>query len=126
MLSGYPVVAVLPVVDIERAKAFYRDRLGLPALPEPLPGDEADFECGGGSRLRLYRRPPVAVEHTQATFEVDDIRAIVRELTARGVRFEQYDYEGFRTDADGIAEVAGVRGAWFKDTEGNILSVLQR
>lgn len=77
-------------------------------------------------KLELLRRDkPTKAEHTALTFEVDDIDREVAELEGRGVRFEDYDLPGLRTERH-IAKMDGERAAWFKDTEGNILCIHQR
>lgn len=123
MLANSRVMAVLPVVNQERAKKFYEETLGLKAV-EAAGG--VMFECGQGSRLALYQRDtPTKADHTVAGWEVDNVEEIVQALGEKGVVFEQYDMPGLKTNEQGIATMAGVKGAWFKDTEGNILSVVQ-
>ncbi len=83
--------------------------------------------CGHETNLILYRRDtPTKADHTAAGWMVDDIEEAVRDLRARGVVFEQYDMPGLKTNEQGIADSGTIKGAWFKDTEGNILSVGQR
>jgi predicted enzyme related to lactoylglutathione lyase len=60
--------------------------------------------------------------HTQVGFGVDDVEAEVADLKAKGVTFEEYDFPGLKT-VDGVAEIEGERAAWFKDCEGNLLSI---
>lgn len=123
MLANSPVSAVLPVVDLERARKFYEEKLGLQAAEMT---DGLVFECGQGTQLALYQRDtPTKADHTVAGFTVDDIEQVVEALGERGVVFEQYDMPGIQTDERGIATVENVVGAWFKDTEGNILSIIQ-
>ena len=119
MLSDSRVTAVLPVVDLERASKFYEEKLGLQAGEAP---GGVMFECGHGSQLALYQRDsPTKADHTAAGWEVDDVEKVVEDLREKGVVFEQYEM----TDEQGIANMGGVKGAWFKDSEGNILSVVQ-
>ncbi len=123
MLADSRVMAVLPVVDLERARKFYEDKLGLQAVQTP---EGVMYECGQGSGLVLYPRDtPTKADHTAAGWEVDDVEELVQALRAKGVVFEQYDMPGLKTDELGIATMEGVKGAWLKDTEGNILSVFQ-
>lgn len=123
MLANSRVSAVLPVVDTERARKFYEEKLGLKASEM---GGGVMFECGQGTQLALYQRnTPTKADHTVAGFTVDNIAQTVQDLRKRGVVFEQYDLPGLKTDERGIATIEGVKGAWFKDTEGNILSVVQ-
>ena len=123
MLADKRVAAVLPVVDLDRAKSFYEEKLGLKATSGP---EGLMFECGQGTMLALYEHSaPTKADHTQAAWAVENIEEAVQGLGARGVVFEQYDLPGLKTDERGIASVGTARGAWFKDTEGNILSVVQ-
>ena len=123
MLERHPLVVTVPASDIERAKAFYRDRLGLePVVETPA---WTSYRAGDGY-FQLYPSSYAGTaQHTIGGWIVDDIETVVAELRARGVVFEEYDLPGLRT-VDGIADLEGVeRGAWFRDSEGNILSVSQ-
>lgn len=124
-LTRAPVAANLPATDLERARSFYADRLGLKQADGAEAGALA-FEAGNDSMLYIYERDePTRAEHTVARWTVDDIEMAVRDLRARGVEFERYDMPGLKTDERGIAEAEGVKGAWFRDSEGNILAVAQ-
>ena len=125
MLTNAKVQPTLPVVDLERAKKFYEGMLGLKVIGEdPSPG--ALLQTGEGTSLYLYQRAATKADHTVASFGVKDVEAIVRELKAKGVIFEDVDLPSFKT-VDGIATMATpageFKGAWFKDTEGNILAI---
>jgi catechol 2,3-dioxygenase-like lactoylglutathione lyase family enzyme len=122
MFSPTMVVATLPITDLERAKAFYGETLGLTLLWENPAS--ARFRCGDGSELSIFKRPPTATEHTLAHFEVTDIEAAVRDLEAKGVAFIDYT-EGPLTTTGHIAQVGPARGAWFHDPDGNTLGVRQ-
>ena len=123
MLTNSPVAAILPAVDLERAKKFYKEKLGLQPINTPGPGG-AMFECGQGTQLYLYQRDTATkADHTVAGWKVENIEEVVRALRERGVVFEQYDLPGLKTDEDGIATSGPIKSAWFKDTEGNILSI---
>ncbi|MEJ0021435.1 MAG: VOC family protein [Candidatus Doudnabacteria bacterium] len=122
MLSNAKVTAVLPAADLERARKFYTEKLDLKE-DAPMPGG-ASFKCGGGTEIFLYQRPPVTVEHTQASFQVDDLDAEMKELRARGVVFEEYDMPEMKT-VNGVAIMDKWKSAWFKDSEGNILALGQ-
>lgn len=126
MLANAPIGPMLPVVNLERARAFYENKLGLP-LVEELSSDQAlTFECGEGTRLGVYQRPPAAsTDHTAAVWMVYDIEEAVRELNAAGVVFEQYDLPGLRTNRQGIADLGPELAAWFKDPDGNILGIVE-
>jgi catechol 2,3-dioxygenase-like lactoylglutathione lyase family enzyme len=113
------------VVDLERAKKFYEGTLGLKVIQEdPSPG--VVLQAGEGTTLYIYQRAATKADHTVAGFRVKDVEATVKELKAKGVVFEDVDFPGLKM-VEGIATMtipAGeFKGAWFKDTEGNILSV---
>ena len=118
MLSEFLAVTTLVVTDVDRAKPFYEEQLGLTLL------EETPFSCrfgaGKGSQLTVRRGQPPASGPTVAHFEVDDIEAQVRDLTSRGVTFEEYETP---KTVDFIAQVGPARGAWFKDPDGNVLGV---
>lgn len=123
MLNSEEIVATIPATDIDRAKKFYSDTLGF--------GDAEEYPGGwlfksGPSTFCLY--PTMSskpAEHTLASWSVSDVDSTVKELKASGVTFEDYDYPELKT-VDSIAEKDGMRCAWFKDSEGNILSVTQK
>ncbi len=123
MLSNAPISPTLPATDIERAKKFYSEKLGLKESAAQEPGG-VTFDCGKGTQLYIYQRGPVKVEHTLASFMVDDLEAEMAELRGRGVVFEEYDFPGLKT-VNGIADMGGFKAAWFKDSEGNILALGQ-
>lgn len=124
MLANVPVYAMIPVVDMERAKSFYEGKLGLgPATM--YGGDTVAYACGGGTRIGLYQRAPTKADHIVACFAVRDIETAVKELRAKGVQFEEYDFPGLKT-VNGTATRDGEKAAWFKDAEGNILELSQR
>jgi catechol 2,3-dioxygenase-like lactoylglutathione lyase family enzyme len=131
MLEHSDVAARLPAQDLERAKAFYAEKLGLRPVEE-RPGG-LRYRCGNGwfSLFESSGRP--SGNHTQLGWEVDDIEATVAHLRARGVVFEEYNLPGLKT-ANGIALVdgnypsrggLGERAAWFRDSEGNLLGIGQ-
>jgi catechol 2,3-dioxygenase-like lactoylglutathione lyase family enzyme len=122
MISATMVVPTLPVTDLERAKKFYGDTLGLTFLSESPAG--VRYRCGAVSEISVFKRPPVATEHTLAHFEVDDIEAVVKDLTAKGVEFLDYT-EGPLVTTDHIAQVGPARGAWIRDPDGNTLGLRQ-
>jgi predicted enzyme related to lactoylglutathione lyase len=113
----------LPTSDHERAKKFYGETLGL-ELEEDTPGGTF-YKLGAGHVFVYPSEFAGTNQATAATLLVDDIEAAVAELRERGITFEEYDFPGLKT-VDGIAEIEGEKGAWFKDTEGNILAVAQR
>ena len=122
MITATMAVATVPVTDLERAKEFYGDTLGLTFLWEtPV---AARFRCGSVSEISTFKRPPITTEHTLAHFEVDDIEAVVQDLAAKGVEFLDYG-EGPLTTTGHIAQLGPARGAWFRDPDGNILGIRQ-
>jgi catechol 2,3-dioxygenase-like lactoylglutathione lyase family enzyme len=126
MLTNKPLMPILPVVDLDRARQFYEKKLGLRPAPENVTEDGVIYEAGDGTRLEIDRRErPTKAEHTALTFEVDDIEREVIDLENRGVEFEDYDIPGLKT-AHHIARMDGVLAAWFKDPDGNILCLHQR
>ena len=120
MLESANVIATIPAQDLERAKSFYADKLGLKPAEER--GEGLRYVCGDGTFLLFQSSGQASGTHTQLGFEVDDLEAAVAQLRANGVVFEEYDLPGFKT-VDGIAEIEGERGAWFKDSEGNLMAV---
>jgi catechol 2,3-dioxygenase-like lactoylglutathione lyase family enzyme len=122
MLDSSDVYATIPASDLERAKAFYADKLGLKPSEERPEG--LRYRCGNGGFLLFESSGAASGDHTQIGWDVDDVEATVEELRDRGVVFEEYDLPGFKT-VNGIAEIAGEKGAWFKDSEGNLLSIGQ-
>jgi len=115
------VAPTLPAADIKRARKFYEEKLGLKVLMEdPSPG--IMLQCGQGTMLYVYQRAATKADHTVAAFKVDNIEAEVKELKSKGIKFEEYDMPGIKT-VNGIATMGNMKGAWFKDTEGNILNI---
>jgi catechol 2,3-dioxygenase-like lactoylglutathione lyase family enzyme len=123
MLSDFPVAPTIPVTDLQRAKTFYTEVLGL-TVDKENPGG-ISFNAGGNSKLYIYKRGPSKADHTLASFVVKDVEAEVDALIKKGVVFEQYDFPGLKTDKKGIAVLAdeGEKGAWLKDPDGNILAI---
>jgi catechol 2,3-dioxygenase-like lactoylglutathione lyase family enzyme len=118
MLANSLVVTTLVVTDLDEAKRFYQEQLGLTLLDEnPF---SFRFGAGKGSQLTVRRGQPPAGGQTVAHFEVDDIEDVVRDLTSRGVVFEEYETP---KTVNFIAQVGPARGAWFKDPAGNVLGV---
>lgn len=122
MLGATMVVATVPVTDLERAKAFYGESLGLTILWESPASIR--FRCGETSELSTFKRPPISTQHTLAHFEVTDIEATVRDLESRGVVFLDYT-EGPLVTTGHIAQIGPARGAWFHDPDGNTLGLRQ-
>jgi len=110
---------MLPVKDLDRARRFYEDALGL----EPLgakPDGKFIYRCGG-AELALFPKPEgTKAEHTAVSFRVDDISESVAALEKRGVRFADYDLPGLKT-VEHVCVLGSEKAAWFEDPEGNIL-----
>ena len=125
MLDQYNAEATLAASDIQRAKDWYRDKLGF--TPEEELPDGSCFYRSGSTRFFLYPTQFAGTaQNTVLGWDVDDIDKVVEELRGRGVLFEEYDFPGLKTE-NGIATLEGIeRAAWFKDSEGNILSIGQR
>jgi len=125
MLSDSTVTANIPAADLQRAKDFYADKLGLSPVQE-LIGEVLVYRTAGGTSFQVYRTDYAGqAGHTIAQWHVDDIEAQVHDLKAKGVTFEKYDMPGVEWDGD-IASMSGMgRAAWFRDSEGNIMCVDQ-
>jgi catechol 2,3-dioxygenase-like lactoylglutathione lyase family enzyme len=123
MLGNYWVSPSLPASDLERAKKFYEGTLGLKVAEEDPGG--LTFQAKGSELFVFISMGKSDGSFTQAGWEVDDIEAEVAELKGRGVSFEEYDYPELKT-VNSIAETADGKSAWFKDSEGNLLGLLQR
>jgi catechol 2,3-dioxygenase-like lactoylglutathione lyase family enzyme len=112
----------IPAKDLERTRRFYEDVLGAQAVMENPGGI---FYRSGDSFFSLYPTEFAGTaQHTLGSFMVQDVEGTVADLRAKGVTFEEYDLPGLKT-VNGIADLGGVRGAWFKDPEGNILAVVE-
>jgi catechol 2,3-dioxygenase-like lactoylglutathione lyase family enzyme len=130
MLKDGRVATRIPVQDLQRARRFYAEKLGLEPSQE-RPGD-LRYRCASGEFSLFESAGAAAGTHTQMSWEVDDIEATVAELKRRGVVFEHVDLPGLKT-VDGIAEIAGndpsqgrgERAAWFRDSEGNLMGIGQ-
>ena len=123
MLGDHPIRATIPATDMARARAFYVDVLGLKVVEENPEGVE--FESGGVGFGIYPTRAAAGSGATVATWEVPNLETEMKELRNRGLQFDDYDLPNFKT-VNGIAEIEGYRGAWFKDSEGNVLSLVQR
>jgi catechol 2,3-dioxygenase-like lactoylglutathione lyase family enzyme len=130
MLENGHVATRIPVQDMDRARAYYADKLGLEPVEE-RPGGLL-YRCANGEFALFESAGASPGTFTQMAFTVDDVVATVAELRSRGVVFEQVNVPGLTT-VDDIAEVAGnypsrgsgERAAWFRDSEGNMLGIGQ-
>lgn len=122
MLSEAPVGMNIPVRNAQEAKRFYEDVLG--ATPIWVGPTDIVYRTGH-TFFAIYETQAVGTaEHTLGTFVVDDLEATMTDLRGRGVMFEEYDMPGLKT-VDSIAQLGDNRIAWFKDPDGNILSVAE-
>ena len=123
MLTNAPIRAYLPASNLPRARKFYEQLIGLHPKEEYAGG--VIYECGG-AEVFLYPTPNAGTSKaSQAYWQVTDVEAEVADLKSRGVKFEDYNMPGINT-TNSIATGGGAKTAWFKDTEGNILAVIQR
>ena len=123
MLQKHPMYAYIPANDVARARAFYEQKIGLAPKEETAGG--VVYEFGEHTACFLYPTPNAGTSKaSQAFWQVDDIEREVAELKARGVKFEDYDMPGEKSE-NGIVTAGGAKAAWFKDSEGNILALVQ-
>jgi len=123
MLKDLKLHATIAVKDLDRARKFYEEKLGLTPYLDSEGG--LLYEVGGGTRFLLYPTSNAGTaQNTVMGFNTSDIHAEVQALKARGVVFEEYDYPGFKT-VNSIAESESGSAAWFKDSEGNIIGIVQ-
>ena len=125
MLNNASIMAVLPAKDIDRAKAFYRDKLGIEPS-ESMEEGTVMYTCGQGTRFLLYQTDNAGTaKNTQMGWETDDLEWEMAELRGRGLVFEDYDFPGLKTE-NGVATADWGKAAWFLDSEGNIVNIAQR
>lgn len=123
MLTQSRVHTTIPASDLERAKRFYEDKLGFTPIRH-LPAGVM-YRAADDTRFVVYPSPNAGkAPQTVMGFATDDVAGEVRALKAGGVVFEEYDYPTLKT-VDSIATRDGVSSAWFKDSEGNILGIVQ-
>lgn len=125
MLGQRTISAVLCSTDLVKSQEFYEQFLGLTLSPRTIK-NHLVFECGDGTTLLVYGRPGLnKADHTQIRFWTRDVEADVRELAARGVSFEDYDFPTLKT-VNHVATTPGIgKSAWFKDPDGNTLALFQ-
>ena len=125
MVKKNPVSAVLVSADLETSQDFYENKVALTLSPETIK-NHLLFDCGEGTTLLIYGRGGGnKADHTQVRFWSTDIDSDVAELVGRGVEFEEYDTEAFKT-VNHIVTSPGIgRSAWFKDPDGNTIALFQ-
>ena len=124
MLQKHPMYAYIPARDLARARAFYEQKVGLEAKQEIAGG--VVYECAGGTGCFLYPTPNAGTSKaSQAFWQVDDVDREIEALKSRGVVFEDYpDMPGERSKS-GAVTAGGAKAAWFKDSEGNTMALIQ-
>jgi catechol 2,3-dioxygenase-like lactoylglutathione lyase family enzyme len=124
LLERAVLETTIPVQDLERARSFYAEKLGLTPTSEGKIG--LRFRLADGGRFRLFRSGGKASgTHTQMAMMVNDLVAVVKELRARGLQFEEYDSPTLKTTG-GIADLGYAKAAWFKDSEGNLIGIAEQ
>ena len=122
MLQEAPMYSYIPAKDVSRARRFYEEKLGF--KPKEETEDGVVYEFGKGTACFLYPTPNAGTSQaSQAFWQVEDIEREVAELKARGVEFETYDMP--EMDENQISTAGGAKAAWFKDSEGNIMALIQ-
>ena len=121
MLKITESAATLPAQDIARARKFYEQKLGL--TPDEVGSDGGVYYKTGNTGFLVFpSMGKPSGDHTQLGIDVEDVTATVNELKKSGVKFENYDFPGLKTQ-DGVADMGGSKGAWFKDSEGNLIAI---
>jgi catechol 2,3-dioxygenase-like lactoylglutathione lyase family enzyme len=123
MLQKSPMYAYIPAKDVARARQFYETKLGFKVKAEIAGG--VAYECAQGTACFLYPTPNAGTSAaSQAFWQVQDVESEVAELKDKGVVFEEYSFPEMKTQ-NSIATAGGAKAAWFKDTEGNIMAIVQ-
>ena len=123
MLQNSPIIPYIPASDLARARQFYEEVIGFKPSQEVNGG--IVYRCGNGTEVFLYASQGAGTSKaSQAFFPVTDIKAEMTELRSRGLEFEHYDVPGMKMEDD-IMIGGGAMAAWFKDSEGNIMAIVQ-
>src|SRR3954452_12120851 len=123
MLTNTPAFSGFAVDDIDAARTFYGETLGLEGTDGPM--GVLGLNLAGGASVMIYSKPDSKpATYTVLNFQVEDIDGVVDELTSRGVVMERYD--GFKQDEKGVMRDNGPTIAWFTDPAGNILAVIEQ
>ena len=124
MLQESPLYAYFPASDLDRARRFYEETLGF--VPKSVTDDGVTYAFGGGSAAFLYLTDNAGTSKaSQAFWSVVDVDREIAELKERGVVFERYDDMPGQRSPEGAVIAGGAKAAWFKDSEGNILAIVQ-
>ena len=122
MLGDSAAIATIAVKDIQRAKKFYEDVVGLKPLDSQQP-DVVNYKTGKNKILVYKSQFAGSNKATAATWELDDVESVVTKLKSKGVAFEHYDFPGMKLKGD-VHVAGGFKAAWFKDPDGNILALV--
>ncbi len=121
MLTDYPIHATVAAIDFDRARRWYEETLGL--MPGELTPGGVWYRFAGDTWLLVYPTPSAGTaRNTVGGWTVKGIETVMADLRARGVTFEDYDFDDFKT-VDGLADFGTSKVAWFKDSEGNIFEI---
>jgi catechol 2,3-dioxygenase-like lactoylglutathione lyase family enzyme len=124
MLQTFPMYAYIPAKDVARARRFYEEKLGFKPKEEIAGG--VAYEFGGRTACFLYPTPNAGTSQaSQAFWQVADVEREVAELKRRGVEFEDYEVTDGTKSPSGVVTAGGAKAAWFKDSEGNIMAIIQ-
>ena len=124
MLQSVPMYSYIPAKDMARARRFYEDKLGLRPKEETNGG--VVYEFAGGTAAFLYPTPNAGTSQaSQAFWSVQDVDTEMQLLKSRGVQFENYDDMPGERSPQGAIIAGGAKAAWFKDSEGNIMALIQ-
>ena len=122
MFQPKSATAALPAQDINRAKTFYGEKLGLNPVEES--DEEVSYRVGDTQFILFPSSGKPSGDHTQLAFEVENLEVNIKSLRDNGVVFEEYDQPGFKSE-EGIVDLEGEKGAWFKDSEGNLIAIAE-
>jgi predicted enzyme related to lactoylglutathione lyase len=123
MLQDFPLYSYIPAKDVARARRFYEEKIGLKPKQEVAGG--VVYEFAKGTACFLYPTANAgSSKASQAFWQVEDIERVVAELKKRGVKFEDYDMPDMEVK-NSIYTGGGARAAWFKDSEGNVLAIIE-
>ncbi|MBC7919495.1 MAG: VOC family protein [Ferruginibacter sp.] len=124
LLTNALVCATVPTTDLQRARRFYEETLGLKAaISDERRG--VYYQAGGGTMLNLYERQHSTAEYSVATFLVENLDEVMSDLRSRSVSFEEYDMPDLKTENGVYSDQTGFKVSWFKDPDGNIIGIEQ-
>ena len=124
MLQRHPMYAYIPAKDVARARQFYEQKIGL--VPKEEIAGGVVYALGAHTACFLYPTANAGTSRaSQAFWQVDDVEHEVAELRSRGVVFEDYDVPDGEKSTSGVVTAGGAKAAWFKDSEGNIMAIIE-